>query len=102
MSVLRREGARQSQALQTLWQVVSASHNGQLGPISQHCNHRIVLTKHGNHLKQVKVHSQPQTSSWYRPVARQYGVSPNKRMQPTHQPGHQICMRKFVACLAGG
>jgi len=27
---------------------------------------------------------------------------PNKRMQPTHQPRHQICMRKFVACLAGG
>jgi hypothetical protein len=27
--------------------------------------------------------------------------APNKRMQPTHQPGHQICMRKFVACLAG-
>jgi len=28
--------------------------------------------------------------------------APNKRMQPTHQPGHQICMRKFAACLAGG
>jgi len=27
---------------------------------------------------------------------------PNKRMQPTHQPGHQICIRKFAACLAGG
>jgi hypothetical protein len=30
------------------------------------------------------------------------GVPPNKRMQPTHPASHQICIRKFAACLARG
>jgi hypothetical protein len=40
----------------------------------------------GNHLKQVKVQSQSQAMATRRQVIGQCGVSPNKRMQPTHQP----------------